>query len=485
MPLPRYLELVRVSSQGQAARDTPADQVAALARLATHRPGVLVERIDHGARGLSGAADLADRPDLQRLAELSRARAYDELRVRSIDRLTRHDDPRERFAIFGMVADAGAVIVDAAGHVVDPKSEMGEVYYFLQTWGSAQERRKIVERTVAARKRLSAQGRPMTTIPFARTFDFEAGTWGIDEERLAVYRRIFREVIAGASLHKLAAKLNREGVPAPKGGNWEASSLRRMIRNGSAVGRMTSYGHPIACPPVVDEMTQRRAIAAMTRGRTRSGPPAKHSALLRKLATCGACGATMHVAVGNRKENPILYYRCAGVKAGTCSARTYHPVADVDAAVSEALDRAVRHPRRLTRAATVTPDTGPAEEDATAARREIDKLRRREEGLVRMRSQGEVRDEVFRRQSAEITRARADAETRLATAESILDASQAAQDRARGVTAAVEALGVKARRATRPDRRRLLEMLFPRAPGTWIRLHPDGRIETSPPLGGP
>lgn len=483
MPPPRYVELIRVSSAGQADKETPQDQRNALERLAANRPGTLVERIDHGARGLSGAADLAQRPDLQRLAELSRARAYDELRLRHVDRLTRHDDPRERFAIYGMVADAGAVIIDAGGHVIDPRSEMGEVDYWLQTWASSRERKKIVERTVAARKRLSAQGRPMTTIPYARTYDFATGTWGIDEARVSTYRRIFREVIAGTSLHRLATKLNREGISAPRGGAWEASSLRRMIRNGSAVGRMTSYGHPVSCPPVVDEVTQRRAIAAMKAGRSHSGPPPKREALLRKLLTCGVCGRTMQTYSSG--EGAILYYRCAGMKPKLCSHRTGHPVAEVDAAVVDALERAARHPRRLARAAATTPETGTAEEDAKGIRRELDKLDRREEGLIRMRSQGEVRDEMFRRQSAEIANQRADAEARLAAAESVLDAAQSAQERAREAISAVEALRSRARRATRHDWRRLLETLYPRQPGTWIRIHPDGRVETNPSLGEP
>jgi DNA invertase Pin-like site-specific DNA recombinase len=479
MSQPRFVELIRVSSVGQAERDTPEDQRRALERLSRSRPGRLVERIDHGARGLSGAADLNQRPDLQRLAELSRSKAFDELRVRHLDRLTRHTDPRERFAIFGMVADAGAVIVDAGGSVIDPKSEMGEVFYFLQTWGSAQERKKIVERTVEARRRLSASGRPMTTIPYGRTFDYETGTWGIDEERIAVYRRIFRETIAGVSLHQLAAKLNREGISAPKGGPWEASSLRRMLRNGSAVGRMTSYGHPIACPPVVDEVTQRRALAAMVRGRVGSGPRAKHSALLRRIATCAVCGSTMHVHPGNTRVRPVLYYRCAKAKPKTCEARTYHPVAEVDAAFVDALRAALEDPERLLRAATRKPTAGTAEEDAERARRELARLEQREENLVRMRSQGEVRDEMFRRQAAEIARLRNDATGRLAAAEAALDASGNAQDRARDVAAAIESIRRRITRATPQDWRALVERLFPRQPGTWIRLHPDGRVETS------
>src|SRR4051812_29441319 len=93
--MPRYVELVRVSSKGQRDRDTPAQQKEALERLRDRRPGILVERIEHSAH-LSGALRVADRPDLQRLKELSEQRAFDEIRVFNIDRLTRASDEREQ-----------------------------------------------------------------------------------------------------------------------------------------------------------------------------------------------------------------------------------------------------------------------------------------------------------------------------------------------------------------------------------------------------
>jgi hypothetical protein len=482
MPIPRFVELIRVSSAGQAERDTPEDQRRALDRLAKTRPGRIVERIDHGATGLSGAADLAQRPDLQRLAALSRERAFDELRVRHLDRLTRHDDPRERFAIYGMVADAHAVIVDAGGHVVDPATEIGEVDYFLQTWASARERRKIVERTVTARKRLSAEGRPMTTIPYARRYDHAAREWRTDPVELKVYRRIFAEVIGGTSLHRLAAELNAEGLTAPKGGPWEASSLRQMIRKPAAIGRITSYGHPIDCPPVVDDVTQRRAVAAMTRGRSRSGPPAKHRALLRRIAVCAVCGSTMHVVVGGTKSVG-LYYRCAKAKSrhgvpAACAAGRHHRVDELDAAFLAALRAAVRDPERLLRDAAPS-DTGQARADLEVVRRELERLDRREENLVRMRSQGEVRDEMWRRQSAEIGRLRAAAEERRGALLGSIESAERLRDQAQDSRAAVEAIRRRLAKASWEEWRQLVEAVWPRQDGTWIRIHPTGRIATA------
>jgi len=104
---------------------------------------------------------LADRPDLQKLSKLAKAREFDEIRIFDLDRLTRSDNAQERMAIFVMIMDAGAVIVDRNGRETNPAdtSGMGELDFYLRTFFSAQERKKIVDRTIGGRKRTAAQGK--------------------------------------------------------------------------------------------------------------------------------------------------------------------------------------------------------------------------------------------------------------------------------------------------------------------------------------
>lgn len=473
----RYVELLRVSGQGQAERDTPADQRAALDRLREQFPGDLVERIDSGAiKAVSGAADLNHRPDLRRLAELSRARAYDELRVRHLDRLTRHTDPRERFAIYGMVQEAGAIIRDASGHVIDPATEFGEVDFFLQTWMAAKERHRIAERTHTARKRLSAQGVPMTTIPYGRTYDRERGTWGIDEAEAAVYRSMFADILAGRSLRSIAHALNDRGIPAPRGGAWGSGGIRQMVLAPSAIGKITSYGTPIACPAIVDQDSQARVKTILTKNRCRSGPGATHDALLRKIARCGSCGAVMHVTVGG--TNRHVYYVCAAHRrpGHDKSCGVFHPVESMDGAIREKLRPVLSEPEALVRALSRSSSRAVPSAELDEIRADLDGLARREEKLVRLASKGMMSDAVYEAQAVEIARLREAATARLSIAQGQVEAATRAVARAQDIEAALQEARKNIARDDFAGWRRVVELLFG-AEGCTVRIQPDGEVQ--------
>jgi DNA invertase Pin-like site-specific DNA recombinase len=55
-----------------------------------------------------------------------------------------------------------------------------------------------------------------------------------DPEQAAIIRRIFKEYAEGMTPRRIAARLNREGIASPRGGQWNASTINgnRQRRNG-------------------------------------------------------------------------------------------------------------------------------------------------------------------------------------------------------------------------------------------------------------
>jgi len=91
------VELIRVSSKGQAEKDTPELQTPGRwTSCVRQRRGLLVERIEDGGKRLAGALGLAERPISIGLHKLLRP-CFDEVRIFDLDVLTRSDNAKSEW----------------------------------------------------------------------------------------------------------------------------------------------------------------------------------------------------------------------------------------------------------------------------------------------------------------------------------------------------------------------------------------------------
>jgi site-specific DNA recombinase len=177
------------------------------------------------------------------------------------------------------------------------------------------------------------------------------GLLEIDEAQAAIVERIFTEFTAGASSIQIATRLNTDGVPGPRGGQWNASTVRGdpkkatgILNNPLYVGRLVwgrrqwrrnpdsekrerryrlrehSEWIEVAVPDlrIVDD-AQWSAVRAQIAQRLRPStdvPVARQNRrkhLLSGLIRCSCCGSGYTISGKD-------YYRCAGQKErGTCS----------------------------------------------------------------------------------------------------------------------------------------------------------------------
>ena len=180
-----------------------------------------------------------------------------------------------------------------------------------------------------------------------------AGIFEIDDAAAAVVRRIYEEFANGRSSRNIAARLNADGIPAPRGGAWNASTIRGdpkkytgIINNPLYAGRLfwmrrewrrdpnsatrarryrmrdESEWHTIDVPDlrIVYQGVVEAAHAELVRNRCIPGDKlaqkrrTKH--LLSGLIKCAKCGSSYTLTSRD-------YYGCAGVKErGNCDNRT-------------------------------------------------------------------------------------------------------------------------------------------------------------------
>ena len=184
----------------------------------------------HEDAGISGAADVGDRPGLAAaVAELRRGGV---LLIAKRDRLAR--DTLLAASIDRMVARRGASIVSADG----AGNGDGPADAFMRSVldaAAAFERGLIRQRTRSAMAAMRKAGRLTGAVPFGWSVDADGNLQPIaDEQRILTMIAELRR--GGMSLRSIADRLNASNVvPKREGSKWYASTVKSILDRAAAV----------------------------------------------------------------------------------------------------------------------------------------------------------------------------------------------------------------------------------------------------------
>ena len=231
----------RFSSENQ--RDASIGDQARICRVRAEREGWQVVSVftDYA---LSGASTL--RPGYQRLLELIRRGGTDFVLAESLDRFSR--DQEHIAGFFKQAQFAGVKIVTLA------EGEISELHIGLKGTMGALYLKDLADKTRRGLEGRVRQGRSGGGICYGyrvvrgimgRYGEPERGLREIDPAQAEVVRRIFTEFAAGKGPKSIAAGLNQDGIPGPRGGHWIAGAIRGqptrstgILRNRLYVGEM-------------------------------------------------------------------------------------------------------------------------------------------------------------------------------------------------------------------------------------------------------
>lgn len=341
----RTLIYARYSSHLQNPRSIE-DQLAACRARADREGWAVLDSFSDSA--ISGAAGIEDtqRPGLAAMLARLEAGGIDQVLTESTDRIARHQG--DAFAVRERIEHAGARLFTLMDGVVD------DITGTIKGLFDARTRKDLAQRVRRGHHGNLAQGRSASGVAYGyrRVAKLDdkgepiRGLREIDEEKAAIVRRIFEEYASDRSPRAIAGDLNAEGIPAPRGGIWRASTIvghRRagfgILSNPIYIGTLV-YGRSRA---VTDPRTRRRSmrpgdgepvtgeaphlriiddvlwlavqdqIAARASERPERQRRPRH--LLSGLGQCGLCGGSWIVTRGD-------YFGCSHVIDGNaCSNR--------------------------------------------------------------------------------------------------------------------------------------------------------------------
>ncbi len=184
--------------------------------------------------GISGA-HLASRPQALRLIADLRAKRFDLVLAEALDRISR--DQEDTAHLWKRVTFAGAKLVTVA------EGEISELHVGLKGTMNALFLKDLAQKVRRGQRGRIAQKRAAGGLSYGykvvRELDGRGelvrGLRAIDEPQAAVVRRIFERYVAGESARAIAAALNAEGVTAPFGGRWNASTINGHAQRGNGI----------------------------------------------------------------------------------------------------------------------------------------------------------------------------------------------------------------------------------------------------------
>jgi len=322
-----------------------ADQIRLCRERAEKDGYIIIETYSDYA--ISGGS-LQNRPGIQALMSDAKTGKFDLVIAEALDRLSR--DQEDIAAIYKRLAHAEVGVVTLA------EGEVTELHVGLKGTMNA-----LFLKDLAAKTKRGQRGRVEAgKIPGGNSYGYRivrritadgilaTGEREIDPDQAAIVIRIFNEFANGVSPRIIATRLNQDGIPGPRGGYWNASTINGsrqrangILNNQLYIGRIVYNRQRFVKDPetgkrvsrlnppdqwisvevpglrIVDNQLWERVQALKGRYSSHQGNKRQtRKRLLSGLIKCGLCHGGMTIMRRDR------YYCSARHERGTCDNST-------------------------------------------------------------------------------------------------------------------------------------------------------------------
>lgn len=269
---------------------------------------------------VSGSVDPFDTPSLGPWFREDKRVQWDILVAWKLDRIGRRAIPLNK--VFGWMLEHEKTLVCVSDNI-DLSTWVGRLVANVLAGVAEGEIEAIKERTRASRRKLLTSGRwPGGQVPFGFTaVELPEGGWVLatDHAKARVVTRIVEEVIRGSAIEAVANRLNDDGIPAPKGGEWLPSSIWKIVTGKYLLGHATYGGETVRGPDGLPVLNAEPLVTREQWGRLqeaikerRAGSRTKTTSPLLGVVVCAVCGKPLFHKIYRRNYGKGLYryYHC-------------------------------------------------------------------------------------------------------------------------------------------------------------------------------
>ena len=235
--------------------------------------------------GISGGAEIKDRPQLNRLLLDIRNGDIKAIWFRNQNRLERNS---ATYVIF--ISEAKKYNVDVYFndklHNFDNPSDnlLGNITSAVNQY----QRDLQASQTKRTLKDNVRDGKVWSVVAYG--YKSDNGYLAIDKEEAIVVRDIFKMSLSGKGTDSIANDLNDKGVSSRKGKLFRGKTIQGMIKNTIYKGKRLYSNEYYDCPNIIEPDLWQKVNDNLKNNRNNSGKKVDHKYLLKGLLKCGECG---------------------------------------------------------------------------------------------------------------------------------------------------------------------------------------------------
>ena len=235
--------------------------------------------------GVSGGAEIKDRPQLNRLLLDIRNGDIKAIWFRNQNRLERNS---ATYVI--IISEAKKYNVDVYFndklHNFDNPSDnlLGNITSAVNQY----QRDLQASQTKRTLKDNVRDGKVWSVVAYG--YKSDNGYLAIDKEEAIVVRDIFKMSLSGKGTDSIANDLNDKGVSSRKGKLFRGKTIQGMIKNTIYKGKRLYSNEYYDCPNIIEPDLWQKVNDNLKNNRNNSGKKVDHKYLLKGLLKCGECG---------------------------------------------------------------------------------------------------------------------------------------------------------------------------------------------------
>ena len=252
--------------------------------------------------GVSGGAEIKDRPQLFTLLQDIRNNDIHSVWFRSQNRLERNSST---YAIFISEAQKFKVDVYFNDKLLDFHNPSDNLLGTITSAVNQYQKDLQAFQTKRTLKDNIKEGKVWSVVAYG--YKSDNGYLAVDKEESIIIKEIFKMSLSGVGTDSIANILSDRGVLSRKGLRFRGRTIHFIIKNTIYKGKRLYSGEFYNCPLIIEPNQWQKVNDNLENNRNNSGKKVEHKYLLKGLLKCGKCGRNYygHSRI-NGKDNTYI-----------------------------------------------------------------------------------------------------------------------------------------------------------------------------------